>query len=107
MSLRLAGHTVTDRDMLDLYWLTTDDPDAGAGLWETIEAAGAYGLAGVRPIDARPAARVGDGVVLGVDLLERHAVTVDGRGVWSWGAWRPVPARFVAGADEAWVITWP
>jgi hypothetical protein len=106
-SLRLTGHTVTDRDVLDLYWLTADDADAGAGLWATIEAAAEYGIAGVQPLDARPAERALTGVIFGVDLAERHALTVDGHGVWSWGAWRPVSCGLLAGADEAWVITWP
>lgn len=106
-SLRLTGRTVTDRDVLDLYWLTADDADAGAGLWATIEAATEYGLAGVRPLDARPAEHAGTGVILGVDLAERHAVTVDGHGVWTWGAWRPVSCGLLDAADEAWAITWP
>jgi hypothetical protein len=106
-SLRLSGRPVSDQDVLDLYWLTSDDPDAGAGLWETIEAAAMYGLAGVRPLDARPATLFAAGVVLGVDLAERHAVTVDGHGVWTWGQWRPVPCGLLAAADEAWAITWP
>ncbi|MDH6116908.1 hypothetical protein ABH930_000327 [Kitasatospora sp. GAS204A] len=106
-SLRLTGHVVTDQDVLDLYWLTADDADAGAGLWETIEAAAEYGLAGVRPLDARPALRADTGVILGVDLAERHALTVDGHGVWTWGEWRPVSCGLLAAADEAWAITWP
>jgi hypothetical protein len=106
-SLRLAGRAVSDRDVLDLYWLTAGDADAGAGLWATIEAAAEHGLAGVRPLDARPATELAAGVVLGLELVERHAVTVDGHGVWTWGEWRPVSCGLLAAADEAWVITWP
>lgn len=107
MSLRLAGHPVTERDMLDLYWLTAQDADTGAGLWDTVEAAGLYGLAGVRPLDIRRATHADTGVILELELTERHAVTVDGDGVWSWGLWRPAPPRLLAAADQAWVITWP
>lgn len=105
-SLRLTGHAVSDRDVLDLYWRTADHPDAGASLWDTIEAAAAFGLAGVRLADARPARVLGDGVVLGAELEQRHAMTVDGHGVWTWGLWRPVACGLLASADEAWVITW-
>lgn len=105
-SLRLTGHPVTDQDVLDLYWRTADHEDAGAGLWETFEAAADYGLAGVRLVDARPAAALGTGVVLGVDMAERHAATVDGHGVWTWGEWRPASCGLLAAADEAWEITW-
>ncbi len=106
-SLRLTGHPVTDQDVLDLYWRTADHPDAGAGIWDTIDAAGTYGLAGVRPLDARRVVHAEAGAVLGVDLAERHAVTLDGHGVWSWGEWRPVSCGFLAGVDEAWELTWP
>lgn len=105
-SLRLTGREVSDSDVLDLYWHTTQDPDAGATLRDTIQAAAEFGLAGVQLLDARPAARLAAGVVLGVDLRERHAVTVDRHGVWTWGGWRPVSCGLLAAADEAWVITW-
>jgi len=106
VSLRLTGREVSGRDVLDLYWRTADDPEAGSTIEATIEAAAVHGLAGVRLVDARPVRWALDGVVLGVDLAERHAVTVDGPGVWSWGGWRPVSGRFLAGADEAWQILW-
>ena len=49
-SLRLAlGVTVSDEDVLGLYWRTAADPDVGATILETLEAASASGLAGVRP----------------------------------------------------------
>jgi hypothetical protein len=106
-SLRLAGRAVADEDVLELYWRTAGHEDSGAGLLETIEAAATYGLAGVRLIDARPAAQLTAGVVLGVDLAERHALTVDGHGVWTWGEWRPASCGLLAAADEAWELTWP
>ena len=106
VSLRLTGREVSGRDVLDLYWRTADDPDRGATIEATIEAAATYGLAGVRLVDARPARQAVSGVVLGLDLVERHAVTVDGHGVWSWGRWRPVPCGLLAAADEAWELIW-
>jgi hypothetical protein len=106
-SLRLTGRAVSGEDVLNLYWHTASHEDAGARLWDTIEAAAEHGLAGVRPLDARPASALETGVVIGMDLAERHALTVDGHGVWTWGEWRPAPCGLLAGADEAWVITWP
>lgn len=105
-SLRLTGRTVTDADVVDLYLRVTDDPDAGMRIDQAAEAAAVYGLAGVRLLDARPAVRLADGVVLGVDLAERHALTVEGHGVWTWGAWRPASCGLLAAADEAWELTW-
>lgn len=106
-SLQLAGHPATGADVLDLYWRITGDPDAGATIEAAIEAAAEYGLAGVRPLDARPAKRLTDGVVLGVDLAQRHALTLDGHGVWTWGQWRPASCGLLATANEAWELTWP
>ncbi len=105
-SLRLTGRPVADADILELYWRITGDPDAGATIETAARAAAEYGLGGIRLLGARPAARLGDGVVLGVDLRERHAVTLDRRGVWSWGRWRPVSAAVLASADEAWELQW-
>jgi hypothetical protein len=106
-SLRLTGRSVSGEDVLELYWRTASHEDAGAGLLATIEAAAEHGLAGVRLLDARPATALGTGVVLGVDLAERHALTVDGHGVWTWGGWRPAPCGLLTAADEAWEVTWP
>jgi hypothetical protein len=49
-SLRLTGHAVSDADVLALYLRTTRDLDAGASILATLEAAGEFGLAGVRPV---------------------------------------------------------
>lgn len=107
VSLRLTGRAVSDQDVLDLYWRTTSDPEGGATLWETFEAAAAYGIGGVQLLDARPAGLAETGVILGVDLAQRHAMTIDEHGVWTWGQWRPLSDGLLAAADEAWVITWP
>lgn len=49
-SLRLAlGVAVADEDVLELYWRTADDADAGASILATLEAAAEFGLTGVRP----------------------------------------------------------
>lgn len=105
-SLHLRGHQVTAEDMLALYWRVTGDPDAGMTIETAIEAAARHGLAGVRLLDARPARALTDGVVLGVDLQQRHALTVDGHGVWTWGQWRPAACGLLSAADEAWELDW-
>lgn len=105
-SARLAGGIVADADILDLYWRVTDDPDAGMTLERAIEAAADRGLGDARLLDARPVSLLADGVVVAVDLAERHALTLDGHGAWSWGGWRPVSCGLLAGVDEAWALDW-
>lgn len=56
--LMATGLRVTGRDVLDLYWLTADDPGAGAGVLATLEAAAEFGLGGMRPVSFRPAGGV-------------------------------------------------
>lgn len=51
--LAATGQRVSDRDVLDLYWLTADDPDAGAGVLATLETAEEFGLGGMRPVARR------------------------------------------------------
>lgn len=106
-SLRMTGRPVADTDVLDLYWHVTEDPDAGMTIEAAIEAAARRGLAGVILLDAAPTVKIGHGTVLGVDLAQRHALTVDGHGVWSWGDWYPASCGLLTSADEAWEITWP
>jgi hypothetical protein len=53
-SLRLTGRPVSDEDVLALYWHTARDEDAGASILATLEAAGEFGLAGVRPVSFGP-----------------------------------------------------
>ena len=106
VSLRMAGRVVSDADVLDAYWRVTEDPDAGMTLEAALEAAAEFGLAGVRLLDARPTRVLADGVVVGMDLEQRHALTVDGHGVWTWGAWRPVSCGLLLAADEAWELDW-
>jgi hypothetical protein len=103
-TLRLTGRVVTGTDVLDLYWHTTGDPGKGATLEATFEAAATYGLAGIRLTDAHPAAIPRRGAVCEVDLAERHAVVLDGCGVWSWGDWWPLTRPLQAAA--AWDVTW-
>ena len=52
-SARLAGWPVGDADVLALYELTADSPDAGASILATLDAAYVFGLAGVRPVSFR------------------------------------------------------
>ena len=51
--LAATGLRVSDRDVLDLYWLTADDPDTGAGVLATLETAEEFGLGGMRPVARR------------------------------------------------------
>ena len=55
-SLRLQGVRVSDEDVLALYWHTAGDPDSGASIVATLEAAWRFGLGGVRPAWYMPAA---------------------------------------------------
>jgi len=103
-SLRMAGHPVADADVLALYLAITGDPDAGAPIAATLEAAADVGLAGHRP-RYEPVTALHTGVVFGCTLPGgRHAATIDGPGVWTWGRWQPFTRPLLA--DEAWQIEW-
>lgn len=123
-TLRLAGQPVTGDQVLELYWLTAGDEDAGAPIAVTLAAAAEHGLAGYRPIfeEVMPSAPAGrdtscplDGLrasragqlILGLELPGPHAVAVDHRGGWwSWGR-RWDPSAFPAAvAEEAWAVSW-
>jgi hypothetical protein len=121
-SLRLAGHAVSDKDVLALYWHTASDPDAGATVLATLEAAWRFGLGGVRPVfrEVMPSDNPGlaqappedglratrAGLILGVDLPGPHAVLADAGRWWSWGEpW--CPCEFPdAVIEEAWAVSW-
>lgn len=116
-SLRLSGLSVSDADVLALYWHTASDPDAGAPILATLEAAAEFGLAGHRPVSFsripddddpwRPLDEGHRGVILGVDLPGPHTVLDDGSSWWSWGEPHD-PAEFPdAVIEEAWAVTWP
>ena len=79
MSLRLAGHQVTEQDVLDLYWLTADDPDEGATIEDTLEAAAASGWP------------QGTGLILSAVLPQGLHAVLEHDGIWwSWGQpWLP------------------
>jgi len=55
-SLRLAGVPVSDDDVLDLYWRTAPDADAGASILATLEAGADFGIGSIQPgrLDYRP-----------------------------------------------------
>lgn len=54
-SLRLAlGVPVSHDDVLALYWLVADDPDAGASILATLDAASEFGIAGFKFRQAFP-----------------------------------------------------
>jgi hypothetical protein len=80
-SLRLAGHAVSDEDVMALYWHTADDEDTGASIEATLEAAWRFGLGGVRPVSFNPYARDTAGLaahdVLGIDELDLAALAVE------------------------------
>lgn len=83
-SLRLAGHRVSQDDVLELHLAAGGREDAGVSILAALEAASEFGLAGFRPVfaeypDARPATdggqRFGDALVLeapkfGLDVLD-------------------------------------
>ena len=112
-SLRLAGHAVSDEDVLGLYWHTADDPDTGASITATLEAAWRYGLGGIRPAWYMAAATgellsAGTApLILGLQLPEGpHTVLADAGRWWSWGeSW--CPCEFPdAVIEEAWAVSW-
>ncbi len=121
---------LSDAEVLDLYWLTAGDPDAGASIEDTLEAAALFVLRGVRPLfsdqmgagggDSNPVAKPlspapwaptasaqPSGVLLGLDLPEGpHAVYATDAGWWSWGQLYPESAFSRAVISEAWAVTW-
>lgn len=124
-SLRLAtGRAVGDSAVLDVYWATAGDADAGASIWATAEAILAGGLGGHAVLMQQPFSQpatdvieesvgffsaVGrsHGLILGLALPEPHAVAVapDG-GWWSWGEpFSPLewPGLVI---EEAWQVMW-
>jgi hypothetical protein len=119
-SLRLAGRPVSDADVLALYRRTADDPDTGATILATLEAACEFGLAGVRPtgfemgapalergFSARSTTAPGlQSLILGVDLPGPHAVLDDGVAWWSWGELYDPACWPDAVIEEAWTLTW-
>ena len=113
-SLRLAGHAVSDADVLALYWHTASDPDAGASIAATLEAAAEFGLAGVRPARFQAlsprhgidAADFMSACILGLSLPAPHAVLEQDGQWWTWGEpWSPLefPGAVL---EEAWTVTW-
>lgn len=109
-SLRLTGRAVSDADVFTLYRHTVGGSDAGASIWETLDAAYAWGLGGIRPVSYGPAVAAGDrgGLLLGVDLPGPHTVCAQAGLWWSWGrAWCPHCWFPDAVLEEAWEVTWP
>lgn len=110
-SLRFQGLSVTDAEMLGLFRLAGGDEDQGLPVRVALEAASAYGLAGVRlagfgqvPCGQALASRQ---VILGVDLPGPHTVLATPDGWWSWGElwcpWCEFPGAVI---EEAWAIDW-
>ena len=135
--LAATGLRVSDRDVLDLYWLTADDPEAGASVLATLEAAAEFGLAGIRPATVAPWLQ--ELTPLGIDHLwatgrpiildlrlqqaQRHQPVWDRQPSPDWGAHAgvlagdkvitrgreiPVTADFLAQrVAGAWQVQWP
>jgi hypothetical protein len=103
-SLRLAGGSVSDADVLALYWHTAADADAGASILETLEAARWFGLAGARPVYGTCQAPFTYGQIIGVDIPQPHAVAVAADGTW-W-SWGEPHEPWTAEIDEAWEVSW-
>lgn len=112
-SLRLAGHAVSDADVLALYWHTARDEHAGASILATLEAAAEFGLAGVRPVSwgQKPLYFSGNPapmyqLILGLALPAPHAVLDTGAEWITWGERWPAWAFPDAVIEEAWTIRW-
>lgn len=133
-SLRLAGGTVSDDDVLELHWRARGTEDEGVSILAALEAASVFGLTGYRPVFAeRPLddlplpfgqllGHVKDvdlgevdhglgeglihGLILGVELPGPHAVLAEPGRWWSWGE-RYDPSAFPdAVIEEAWAVSW-
>lgn len=119
-SLRLAGVPVSDADVLELYWRTADDGDAGASILATLEAAAEFGLAAITPFACLRSLPSADGpgyrqfygavqapqrpLILGISIPGPHAVLATADGWWSWGE---LYDPWTDDIDEAWEVTWP
>ena len=130
--LAATGLRVSDRDVLDLYWLTADDPDTGASVLATLETAAEYGLGGMRPVQVQA---LGSNLELGpgefkvpciADLrLQQaqrhqpvwdalpspdwgpHAALLAGDKMITWGREIPVTGDFLAHrVAAAWSVEW-
>lgn len=107
-SLRLSGRVVGADDVLALYWRTAGDPDAGASILATLEAAAEFGLAGVRPVSFRPVDALDNRALIGCTLPGGpHAVLAETGRWWSWSQPWPPAAFHDAVIEEAWAVTWP
>ena len=123
-SLRLAGWPVGVADVLALYKLTADGPDAGASILATLDAAYTFGLAGVRPVSfeiagpgsasASKQTHAGPGprhqrtpLILGLELPGPHAVCQQDGQWWTWGEPYDPDCFPDAVIEEAWAVTWP
>lgn len=104
MSLRLAGHEVSDRDILDLYYLTANLPDDGATIAATLAEATQSGLGGIRLASYRQVNEGGQ--ILGINMPGPHTVFDDGTHWWSWGGRWPPSAFGDVCIEEAWELTW-
>jgi hypothetical protein len=106
-SARLSGLPAGPVEVLELYWRTAGDADAGASISDTLQAASIFGLGGIRPVNWRPADPGAPGVVLGVDLPGPHTVLATPEGWWSWGElfcpWCEFPDAVI---EEAWEVSW-
>lgn len=112
-SLRLAGGSVSDSDVLALFRLAGGDADAGVTILAALEAASEFGLGGVQPVSYEPVGldvihEAYQHLILGVELPGSHALVAVGDGPWiTWGE-ELDPAGFPdAVIEEAWAVTWP
>jgi hypothetical protein len=105
-SLRLAGHRVSEDDVLALHLAAGGSEDAGVPIVAALEAASEFGLAGVRPVTwecVNPAYKISGfdtPLILGVELPGPHAVLAEAGHWWSWGTRWPVSAFPSAVVEE-------
>ncbi len=96
-----SGRPWSAGQTLALYWMTAGDPDAGASIEDTLQAAGCPACGW--PDGVTPAA--GASLILGVHLAEPHAIAVTPDGTWwSWGEPFDPAAWPELVVEEAWCL---
>jgi hypothetical protein len=100
-----APFEVTDADVAALYE-TTSKTNQGVLIYDALEAAAKYGLAGHYPVFAE-AEYFTPGCLIGMTLPQGpHAAVLTDYGIYTWGSRFPWTERYSGYIEEAWEIQW-